>query len=155
MPNPNLQRKMIKKYGTIELYRYATLYIKQRTLTLNTLHITTNATPYNSFYPIYFLSIGGFRPQTPALSIVVNNCVPVKFNLAKSTSSLGKVSAIVANQSPLTFGFDDVNGVMTCSVCQQFSRDKDKNAFVKGTTFLRVDGIKAHEVSESHSGNQS
>ncbi|KAH3867682.1 hypothetical protein DPMN_030814 [Dreissena polymorpha] len=41
-------------------------------------------------------------------------------------------------------GFDDVNGVMTFSVCQQFSRDNDENAFVKGTKYLRIDGIKAH-----------
>ncbi|KAH3847350.1 hypothetical protein DPMN_089670 [Dreissena polymorpha] len=39
---------------------------------------------------------------------------------------------------------------MICSVCQQFPRDKDENAFVKGTTYLKIDGIQAHEVSESH-----
>ncbi|KAH3848441.1 hypothetical protein DPMN_090804 [Dreissena polymorpha] len=49
---------------------------------LSAQHLTPNATPNDPFSPIYFLSIGGLPPQTLALPIAVNNCVPVECNLA-------------------------------------------------------------------------
>ncbi|WAR19913.1 ZN862-like protein [Mya arenaria] len=43
---------------------------------------------------------------------------------------------------------------MTCSICKQYSPTND-NAFVKGTTYLQIDGIKAHKNSECHTRSSS
>ena len=50
--------------------------------------------------------------------------------------------------------FSEEKGTLGCTMCREFS-PHDENNYIKGSSYLRVDGIKSHEVSECHRRSES